>query len=333
MSPPATLVAPQKLKRNMKRMGVLLLTLSSITPAASVFIMAPGVVQQAGSGAVLSFLAAAFISLCVAYAYAELASAYPLTGGEYAVVARILGPFSGFIILGLNIATLIFTAAVVALGIGDYIGVLIPGASPTWLGVITVLFTTLCGILNLRTNAIVTGLFLAVEMITLLVLAALGFLHVERPVTDLLVHPVQLASAGGLEPATLGAIGLATVVANFAYNGYGNAIYLGEEMHEAPQHLGRLIVVSLLIAILAEAVPVTAMLMGAPDLQSLLSSHNMISDFILTRRQWTQDQYVRQPWHRARDHQCQYRHHRHDRRGRCTARAATVSGRPASIAL
>ena len=267
----------------MKRFGVLLLTLSSITPAASVFIMAPSVAEQAGTGATLAFVAGALISLFVAFAYAELASAFPLTGGEYAVVGRILGPMPGFIILGLNIATLIFTAAVVALGLGDYLSALIPDLSPIPTGIVCVIFTTLCGILNLRTNAKVTGTFLVIEMVVLFVLAALGLCYAERPVTELLFNPVHLGAEGGLEPATLSAIGLATVVANFAYNGYGNAIYLGEEMQEAPQHLGRVIVLSLLIAVLAEAVPVTAMLMGAEDLPSLLSSHTMISDFIESR--------------------------------------------------
>jgi len=275
--------APRNLQRSMKRMGVLLLTLSSITPAASIFIAAPNVVQQAGTGGAVSFLIAAAISLLVAFAYAELASAYPLTGGEYAVVARILGPLPGFVILGLNIATMIFIEAIVALGLGDYLGVLIPGLPSIGVGIACVVLTTFCGIMNLRTNAVVTGLFLAVEIIAVLALTLLGLVHIERPLTELLLHPLHQAAAGGLEPVTLGAIGLATVVATFAYNGYGNAIYLGEEMHEAPQHLGRVIVASLLIVILAEAAPVTAMLVGAPDLEALFSSQHMISDFIEAR--------------------------------------------------
>jgi len=274
---------PVNLKRSMRRIGVLLLTLSYITPAASVFIIAPGVVQQAGTGAAISFIAAAFISLCVAFAYAELGSAFPLTGGEYAVVARVLGAFPGFLILGLNVITLILITAVMALGIGDYLGAFLPGIAPVWLGVLCVFFATLCGLLHIRTNAWVTGLFLLAEVAVLLVLAALGFLHVERPLADVLFYPLNLGASGGLEPVTLGAIGLATVVANFAYNGYGNAVYLGEEMHEAPRHLGRLIILSLFIAVVAEAVPVTAMLLGAPDLKELFASHAMITDFIRAR--------------------------------------------------
>ncbi len=81
------MVAPA-FSRNMKMIGCLLITLSSVTPASSIFIVVPGVVEQAGSGALLSFAAAGFVSLLTAYVYAELASAFPLTGGEYAMVAR-----------------------------------------------------------------------------------------------------------------------------------------------------------------------------------------------------------------------------------------------------
>ena len=71
------------LTRSMRRVGALFITLSGITPAASVFIMGQQVVQQAGSGAVLCFAAAALLGITTAFVYAELSSAFPLTGGEY----------------------------------------------------------------------------------------------------------------------------------------------------------------------------------------------------------------------------------------------------------
>lgn len=276
-------VPPPQLKRSMKLLGALFLTLSSITPAGSVFIMAPGVVQQAGTGAFLSFAIAAVINIFTAFTYAELSSAFPLTGGEYTIVGRLLGPLAGFIILGLNIATLIFTASVVALGLGPYLSVIVPGLSPVAAGMGCILFTTLCGVLNIRTNALVTGLFLIIEMLALLALTGLGFSHISRPFAEFLTHPVHLSSAGNLEPVTASMLGLATVVANFAYNGYGNAVYLGEEIHDAPHHLGRTILIALLIGVVAEVLPITAVLLGAPDLPSLLSSQNMFSDFIVAR--------------------------------------------------
>src|SRR5579863_1463233 len=95
----------RRFQRSMKIFGVLLLTLSSVTPASSVFVIIPGVIQQAGSGVVLSLLAAGMVSFCMAFVYAELASAWPIAGGEYAMAGQALGPFAGYVLLGVNVAT------------------------------------------------------------------------------------------------------------------------------------------------------------------------------------------------------------------------------------
>src|SRR5262249_17884609 len=141
---------------------------------------------------------------------------------------------------------------------------------------------TFLGILNIRTNAFLTGVFLAIEMLALLTLTILGFLHPSRPFTDLLFHPQHLSDTG-LAPASIGVIGLATVIAVFAYNGYGNAVYLGEETHDAPKHIAHTILWSMLITVIAEAVPVTAVLLGAPDLKELIATPTMLTDFIKLR--------------------------------------------------
>jgi amino acid transporter len=270
-----------KLERSMKLLGALLITLSAITPASAVFIVAPGVLEQAGTGAFLAFLAGAVVSLFVAFVYAELASAYPLTGGEYAMIGHILGPLPGFIVLGLNQVTLVLITAVIALGLGTYAGFLFPGASPVTIAIVGTLVTTFLAILNIRTNAIITGAFLGVEILALVVLSVLGFLHVERPFTELLSNPVALTD-GTLDPVTASAFGLAVVVAIFAYNGYGQAVYLGEEIEEAPKRIGSTIIWALILTVIAEIIPVTAILMGAPDLEALFGTENMVSGFITT---------------------------------------------------
>ena len=73
--------APRVLQRSMRITGTLLLTLSSVTPASSVFVFVPTVIQEAGSGAFLSMIAAALLSFPIAFVYAELASAFPIAGG------------------------------------------------------------------------------------------------------------------------------------------------------------------------------------------------------------------------------------------------------------
>ncbi len=275
--------AAPSFSRNMKMAGCLLITLSSVTPASSIFIVVPGVVEQAGSGALVSFALAAGVSLLTAYVYAELSSAFPLTGGEYAIVGRTLGPLAGFIILGLNLVVLLLNISVVALGLGSYIGAVLPGTSPVHDGLACVVFTTLCAILNVRTNALITGAFLMLELVALVVVTVLGFAYPARSWVSLLAHPVFLAGAGHLAPAGIGVIGLATSVAIFAFYGYGNAVYLGEETHDAPRQVARAVLWALVVSVVSQALPLAAALHGAPDLAAMFASDTMFGDFVRNR--------------------------------------------------
>jgi amino acid transporter len=276
---------PRAFTRSMRVTGVLFLALSAVTPASSVFVIIPGIVSQAGTGAVIALAAAALVALAMALVYSELASAFPHAGGEYALLGRTLGPFVGFVYMGVNLVGSTLAPAVLSLGASDYVSAVWPGVQSLPLGVGIVAFAMLLSLLNIRLNAWVTGLFLLVEMLALVVLTALGFFHAHRPLADLILHPVVLsppgASHGGhLAPTPIGMIGLATAVAIFAYNGFGSAVYFSEEMHEAPRLIWRAILLALVLTVVFEFVPVLAVLLGAPDLPHVLASASPFSDFL-----------------------------------------------------
>jgi amino acid transporter len=263
----------------MRVVGTLLLTLSSVTPASSVFVIVPGVIQQAGTGALLSMLAAALLSFPIALVYSELASAFPIAGGEYSMLGRTLGPAWGFAMLGLILIGNMLTPAVLALGAGVYIGAVFPGLNATAVAIVIIVASTIFGILHIRTNAWVTGIFLLLEILALLVLAGLGFFHTERSLTELTFHPVTLIGSS-LHATPLALIGLASSVSVFAYFGFSSAVYFTEEMHEAPKLIGRTILWATVVTVITELIPVAAVLMGAPDLKSLIASESPFSDFV-----------------------------------------------------
>ncbi|WP_103349539.1 APC family permease [Amycolatopsis sp. CA-128772] len=278
-------MAAPALRRGLRTVGTLLITLSAISPASSVFIIGPGVLAGAGTGAFLSFLGAAVVGVFMAFVYAELASAFPLSGGDYAITARTLGRLPGFVVLVLMLVTQTLIVAVIALGVGTYLGVVFPGLNGTVAAAVTCVLAGVVGIFDIKLNAWVTGVFLGVEILALAVVAALGLSRPARPFTDLLTHPV--AAGGG--PATAGAIAVATSVAIFAYNGYGSAVYFGEETKDAARGIARVVLMSLGITVLAELLPITAVLLGAPDLNALFGSENMLSYFIEARGGGTLD--------------------------------------------
>jgi len=263
----------------MRVIGTLLLTLSSVTPASSVFVIVPDVIHLAGSGAFLSMLAAALLSFPIAFVYAELASAFPIAGGEYCMLGRTLGPGWGFGMLGLILVGNMLTPAVLALGAVPYITFLFPNANGIVVAIVIIVSCTTLAVLHIRTNAWVTGIFLLLEIVALLVLACFGFLHVHHSFSELTLHPVAL-DAGSLRPTPLALIGLATAGSVFAYYGFSSAIYFTEEMHEAPRLIGRTILWATIVAVITELIPVLAVLMGAPDLKSLIASDTPFGDFI-----------------------------------------------------
>ncbi len=262
--------------------GLLFLTLSSITPASSVFVVIPGLFAQAGSGGLIALGAAGLVALAMAFVYAELGSAFPIAGGEYSMLGGALSPFVGQMFMIMNVIGSTLSPAALALGAADYLQAFWPGAAPIPVAVAMMLGTTLLGVLNIRLNAWVTGAFLVVELAALAVVTALGFAHPARPLSVLLLHPVLGGAHAGAAPS-LAMIGLAAAVGCYAYFGFGAAVYFSEETRDAPRRVAQAIIISLALTIAFEMVPVAAILTGAPDLPALLASAHPFFDFLQAR--------------------------------------------------
>jgi amino acid transporter len=262
---------PTPLVRSLGVTGVLFLTLSVATPASSVFVIIPGMLQVAGTGAIWAMILAGIVCVATAFVYAELSSAWPVAGGEYVAVAKTLGPLAGFVMLGVNVFNNLFFPPVAGLGISAVLATIYPGLPEVPIAIAVVAASTLVALLQIRINAWVTGLFLAGEVLALVAIVALGWSDVVRPFGMLLSAPV-MPQMGALVPASPAAIGLATSIAIFALNGYGAAVYFGEEMREPSRLIARAILASLVLTLLFEIVPTVAVLMGAPDLHALFTA-------------------------------------------------------------
>jgi amino acid transporter len=272
----------QELSRSLSLRGNVLITLSAVTPASSVFIIIPAVLAAIGGASFLAFLLAAVVGIFMAFCYAELSSAFPIAGGEYSFVARVLGKATGFALFLMNILSIILIIGVIALGTGQYLAAAFSSANSKWVGVAVIALSAVVAVLNIRTNAWVTGTFLAVEMAALVVLSLLGFTHVSRPVTTLF-HAQAAGQGGVLTGVALGLVTAQMATALFAYNGYGAAIYFSEETRDAARGIAKVILWSLAITVAAEIIPMTAVILGAPDLGALLSDASPMQYFVTAR--------------------------------------------------
>jgi len=286
--PPSGEVYEQELSRSLRVLGNVMITLSSVTPASSVFIIIPLILITVGTGSFLALVIAAIVGVFMAFCWAELCAAYPIPGGDYAVVwhafkgraAPLAGPVS-MVLFALWIDTIVFIPAVIALGTAQYLSV-VWTVNTKVAGAVVMLVAAGLAILKVRLNALLTGVMLAIELAALGIVTVLGLVHLHGGRIGQLFHGWVLGNAhGGATSVTFGAILAITAVAVFAYNGYAAPVNLAEETRGSSRGIARAILWSLLITVIAELVPTTAVLLGAPKLSQATSGTAPLNAFLL----------------------------------------------------
>lgn len=185
------------------------------------------------------------IALIGALVYAELAATYPSTGGEYHFLRRAFGQSVGFLFAWARISVIQTGAiAAVAFVFGEYaqeihpLGPLgIPIYAGLALGVLTLL--NLLGTLHSKTAQ---NLFAFLTVFILLAVAATGLLPTA---------PLPPAASPDGASGNASAIGLAMVFILLTYGGWNEAAYLSAEVRDARRNMGRMLVLSIAIIMLA----------------------------------------------------------------------------------
>ncbi|KVW32921.1 APC family permease [Burkholderia ubonensis] len=272
---PAPSEAPRALAQTLSVRDAVMITVSGVTPASSIFVIAPFAIQQAGSGAVLSFLLGGVLAFAFALCYAELSAAHRSAGGEYVMAKRVFGTLPGYLTFIAVLSVSVFIPAVLASGAVPYLN----NALGTHFGnqsvaLTIVLLGYVLGMLNIKTNAWITGAFLVVEIGVLMLIAGLGFGAPHRG-ADALIHPV-VASGGALLPATAAAIVPAIGTAIFCYNGFGSAVFLAEDLRGGNRNVAKAVLYSLIVILVVELVPLAAIVLSAPSLAELSKSADPI---------------------------------------------------------
>ena len=246
--------------------------MSCLSPVLSIYGIGSDVLLHAGTGAAGVFMVGIGVAVIWAVVYAELGSAYPYAGGDYVGVGTILGPWAGFASLTAWAVTAGPNTAFLAKTIATYFIDLFPAASPTLITFVALAAALTVALLAVRTSALITGIFLSIEMLAVFALIGVGFWHPARSLATVVLHPVALDPSGLLGPVAMGAMALAGSSAAYATAGGNQAIAFGEELTEPHRHMGRVIILAGLIGAFATAVPVIAVVIGAADLPAIFHS-------------------------------------------------------------
>ncbi|MFE2541210.1 APC family permease [Actinacidiphila glaucinigra] len=267
LAPP--IEAPKSLKRSIGVVGGTLLTLSCLTPASSLFVIVPPLFADLGTGTALTIVVAAVLCVAVAFCYSELGTLIPSAGGEYAMVGTLIGRLAGWIVFVLSLIVVMIVPPIIALGTGEYLAPIMQ-IDPKIAGAAVMLLATVMGLLDLRANAWITGIFLVLEVVAAAVVAFLGFSHSSRP-ASVLIHPVTEAGHGVSTAVTAGTIIAGLAIALFVLQGFSTAVYLSEEMENPRRTVSRTVLWTLGIGAVVVIVPTIAITLGAPDMNSLMA--------------------------------------------------------------
>ncbi|GGX54219.1 APC family permease [Streptomyces fructofermentans] len=259
--------SPRKLRRSIGVVGGTLLTVSCVTPASTLFVVVPDLFSSLGTATALTIAIGSLLCVAVAFCYSELGTLVPSAGGEYAMVSTMAGRLAGWLVFVLSLLVVMIVPPVIAMGTADYLAPVVH-LDPSLAGAGVMVLATLAGLLDLRANAWITGVFLVLEVIAAAVVAVLGFAHGERGAGSLV--SMEAAGPGG-HPDTVTAMlvvsGLA--IALFVTQGFSTAVYLSEELENPRRNVARTVLATLAISSVIILVPVVAITLGAPDLAAL----------------------------------------------------------------
>jgi len=269
------------LHRRLTSFDLLLLTLSCLSPVFSVYGPGSDVLQHAGTGAALLFLFGIGAAAIWGIVYAEFGSAFPYSGGDYVGVGTVLGPATGFACLAAWAVFVVPISAYLAIMVGTYVGQVLPAVSVQTVTFGSLAVATAIALLAVRTNALLTGIFLAVELLAVLALIVAGLWHPPGSMA-VLTHPLIPDGSGHWVPVATTTMAMGAVSAAFATAGGNQAIAFGEELIDPHRKMGRVILVACLLGAVATALPVMAVAWNAGRYAAIFRSDAPFSAFVST---------------------------------------------------
>ena len=226
---------------------------------AGIFVVLGVAAGIAGPSILVGLLIAGIAASANALSSAQLAATYPYAGGTYEYGYRVLHPWAGYIAGWMFLASKSAAAGTVALGLGGYLGALVPSVPPRWVGAGAIVVFTALAYVGVRRSSVANLAIIAVSVGSLVVFCVAGAsrvtLEAYRPFT-----PSDLR--GTLEAAAL---------LFFAYTGYARVATLGEEVREPRRTIPRAIVITIgstLVLYLA----VAAVAIGTAGAEALAAS-------------------------------------------------------------
>ncbi|MCC7055414.1 MAG: amino acid permease [Gemmatimonadaceae bacterium] len=207
----------------------------NVTVGGGIFRLPSGAAAAAGAAAPFVYLICALVIGCVVLCFAEAGSRVPLTGGPYAYVEAVFGPYIGFmagvLLWMIGTTAVAGVASAFAEGVGTLVGV--PGIRTP---LIVVAFVALA-IINVR------GVQQGTRLIVVMSIAKLVPLLLFIGVGVFFIVPANIAVHDMPAPASLAR---AAVVLFFAFSGCESALVPSGEVKEPARTVPRALAIAMI---------------------------------------------------------------------------------------
>jgi len=214
-----------------------------------------------GPLSLVGWLAGALLAGCDGLVWAELGSAYPVSGGTYAYLrgafgTRGLGGMLGFLFVWQTIFVAPLNLATGYVGFANYAAFLVPGLDANLWAIravaIGVGVLTLAALYRGTPTVARIGIVLAAgSIVTLVLVIAAGFAHFSAP------RAFALPPHDSLWDGLRAGLGQALIIAMYDYLGYNQANCVGDEVRDPARTIPRSILISIgLVAVLYVALQI-----------------------------------------------------------------------------
>ncbi|GAA5197253.1 APC family permease [Arthrobacter gyeryongensis] len=263
----------QQLERRLNVPEVVGLAMADVSPTMAVLLLSAGVFAVGGTFSIGASLILSVVVIMIALCLAELAAMFPIAGGMYSLVSRVLpGPISWITMFNYLIQGVIIPASL-ALGMAVFLRDLVPGIpfpDPVVALVMLALATALA-LTKVEVGAWATAAMVIVEFVVLGIITVAALIHPHQDLAAVTFNPVLL---NGTELTGLTfAVMLGTLAPAFnVINGYDAALGFAEELKGGPRNVAKAVIWSAVLACVLIVVPLAAAVIAAPDLATFFSS-------------------------------------------------------------
>ena len=224
-----------------------------------IFLVPSTMAREMGSieGVFAVWLFGALLSLCGAFAYAELGSSLPEPGGEYVFLRRAYGPLWGFL-FGWQQIVIGRTGSIAAMGLAAslFLGYFIGGLERDFLAlggfavsglqlsaIISILLLTFVNLFGVARGGALQNLLTVVKIGAILALAALAFGSGKGSWQH---FSVEMPDPSRALTSHIGAFGAALAAALWAYDGWNNLTLVSGEIRDPHRTIPRVLVIGVL---------------------------------------------------------------------------------------